>query len=85
MNLLLRAIPADQQQALITARELTSTALLFRLLVRYQPGGAGEKSILLSKLTTTLDKATGATDLAAALALVAPSLCPSPGDRCGAP
>ena len=66
VNLLLRAIPSDQQQMLITDRELNSTALLFRLLVRYQPGGAGEKSILLSKLTT-LDKAVGATDLAAAL------------------
>ena len=66
VNLLLRAIPADQQQALITARELNSTALLFRLLIRYQPGGAGEKAILLSKLTT-LDKITGASDLAAAL------------------
>ena len=68
VHLLLRAIPADQQQALITARELTSTALLFRLLVRYQPGGSGEKAILLSKLTT-MDKATGVTELAAALRL----------------
>ena len=66
VNLLLRAIPADQQQALITARELTSTALLFRLLVRYQPGGAGEKAILLSKLTV-LDKSGSITELAAAL------------------
>ena len=66
VNLLLRAIPADQQQALITARELNSTALLFRLLIRYQPGGAGEQAILLSKLTT-LDKVTGASDLVAAL------------------
>ena len=66
VSLLLRAIPADQQQALITARELTSTALLYRLMVRYQPGGSGEKAILLSKLTT-LDPASGATDLAAAL------------------
>ena len=56
----------DQQQALITARELTSTALLFRLLVRYQPGGAGEKSILLAKLTA-LDKAAGLPELAATL------------------
>ena len=66
VNLLLKAIPADQQQALITARELTSTALLFRLLVRYQPGGSGEKSILLAKLTS-LDKSSGTPELAAAL------------------
>ena len=66
VHLLLKAIPGDQQQALITARELTSTALLFRLLVRYQPGGAGEKSILLAKLTA-LDKAAGLPELAATL------------------
>lgn len=66
VNLLLRSIPSDQQQALITARELTSTALLFRLFVRYQPGGAGEKAILLSKLTV-LDKSKNSTELAAAL------------------
>ena len=66
VNLLLKAIPADQQQALITARELNSTALLFRLLVRYQPGGAGEKSILLAKLTA-LDKAVGVSELASVL------------------
>ena len=34
VHLLLKAIPGDQQQALITARELTSTALLYRLLIR---------------------------------------------------
>ena len=66
VNLLLRAIPADQQQALISARELNSTALLFRLMVRYQPGGSGEKAILLSKLTA-LDKSSTVTELAAAL------------------
>ena len=44
VNLLLKAIPLDQQQALITDRELTSTALLYRLLARYQPGGAGRES-----------------------------------------
>ena len=46
--------------------ELTSTALLFRLLVRYQPGGSGEKANLLSKLTT-MDKAANVTELAASL------------------
>ena len=50
VNLLLRAIPADQQPALISARELNSTALLFRLLVRYQPGGSGEKAIFAFKV-----------------------------------
>lgn len=50
-SLLLRAIPQEQQQALIAAREMNSTAILFRLLVRYQPGGSGEKALLLQKLT----------------------------------
>ena len=66
VSLLLRSIPSDQQQALITARELTSTALLFRLLVRYQPGGSAEKAILLSKLTV-MDKNNGVVELSAAL------------------
>ena len=66
VNLLLKAIPVDQQQSLITDRELTSTALLYRLLVRFQPGGAGEKAILLAKLTT-LDKASSIAEWAAAL------------------
>eukprot|EP00913_Durusdinium_trenchii_P028163 g26406.t1 len=66
VNLLLKAIPVDQQQSLITDRELTSTALLYRLLVRFQPGGAGEKAILLAKLTA-LDKANGISEWAAAL------------------
>ena len=65
-NLLLKAILVDQQQSLITDRELTSTALLYRLLVRFQPGGAGEKAILLAKLTT-LDKASSIAEWAAAL------------------
>ena len=66
VNLLLKAIPVDQQQSLITDRELTPTALLYRLLVRFQPGGAGEKAILLAKLTA-LDKASGIAEWAAAL------------------
>ena len=31
---------------------MSSTAILFRLLVRFQPGGAGEKQILLQQLTS---------------------------------
>lgn len=51
-QLLLRALPDDQQQALIAARELCAVSIIYRLLVRFQPGGAGEKSLLLAKLTT---------------------------------
>lgn len=54
-SLLLRAIPQDQQQSLIAAREMNSIAILYWLMVRFQPGGAGEKALLLAKLITSLD------------------------------
>ena len=50
VSMLLRAISPDLQQMLVTDRQLTSTAILFRLHVRYQPGGPGEKSIILQQL-----------------------------------
>eukprot|EP00438_Fugacium_kawagutii_P017886 Skav201903 [mRNA] locus=scaffold3992:11450:20578:- [translate_table: standard] len=50
-SLLLRALPEELQQTLIAAREMSSTAILYRLLVRFQPGGSGEKALLLQKLT----------------------------------
>eukprot|EP00435_Cladocopium_sp_Y103_P008482 s2912_g2.t1 len=51
IQMLLKAIPIMEQQALVTDRALSSTAILYRLLVRFQPGGAGEKQLLLSQLT----------------------------------
>eukprot|EP00438_Fugacium_kawagutii_P021192 Skav201589 [mRNA] locus=scaffold152:536907:541522:+ [translate_table: standard] len=65
-SLLLRAIPADQQQAIIAAREMNSTAILFRLLIRFQPGGSGEKTLLLQKLTK-LDESTDMLGLTGAI------------------
>ena len=64
--MLLKAIPAAEQQALVTDRALSSTAILYKLLVRFQPGGPGEKQILLQQLTT-LPKASTVVDLAANL------------------
>lgn len=66
VQLLLRALPDDQQQALIAARELCAVAIIYRLLVRFQPGGPGEKSLLLTKLTQ-LDAAADMPALALAL------------------
>eukprot|EP00438_Fugacium_kawagutii_P010773 Skav218289 [mRNA] locus=scaffold2035:794479:803242:+ [translate_table: standard] len=65
-SLLLRAIPTDQQQAIVAAREMNSTAILFRLLIRFQPGGSGEKTLLLQKLTK-LDDSTDMVGLTAAV------------------
>ena len=47
-------------------RDLTSTAILFRLYVRHQPGGPGEKAILLGQLTS-LQKASSMQELASSL------------------
>eukprot|EP00435_Cladocopium_sp_Y103_P050908 s3841_g15.t1 len=49
---MLKAIPSAEQQALVTDRVLTSTAIIYKLLVRFQPGGPGEKQILLQQLTS---------------------------------
>ena len=51
-QMLLKAIPEAGQQALVTDRVLSSMAIIYRLLVRFHPGGAGEKQLLLSQLTT---------------------------------
>ena len=51
VHLLLKTVSADIQQMLVTDRHMTSTAILFRLYVRYQPGGPGEKSLILKELT----------------------------------
>ena len=52
IQMLLKAIPATEQQALVTDRILSSTGILFKLLVRFQPGGPGEEQLLLTHLTT---------------------------------
>ena len=52
VQMLLKAIPTTEQQELVTDRALSSTAILYKLMVRFQPGGAGEKQILLQQLTS---------------------------------
>ena len=52
IQMLLKSIPEDEQQALVTDRALSTTAILYKLLIRFQPGGPGEKQQLLSQLTS---------------------------------
>ena len=52
IQMLLKAIPTTEQQELVTDRALSSTAILYKLMVRFQPGGAGEKQLLLQQLTS---------------------------------
>ena len=63
IQLLLKAVPPAEQQALVVERALSSTAILYRLMVRFQPGGAGEKQILLQHLTN-IPKVDGISELA---------------------
>jgi hypothetical protein len=64
--MLLKAIPAAEQQALVTDRVLSSTGIIYKLLVRFQPGGAGEKQLLLTQLTA-FPKSKDVQELAAGL------------------
>eukprot|EP00438_Fugacium_kawagutii_P021543 Skav211544 [mRNA] locus=scaffold5431:11157:19385:- [translate_table: standard] len=66
VHLLLKAIAEDIQQTIVTDRQLSSTAILFRLYARYQPGGPGEKSLILKELCA-LPKTPSIADLAQAL------------------
>jgi hypothetical protein len=59
-------IPAAEQQALVTDRVLSLTGIIYKLLVRFQPGGAGEKQLLLTQLTA-FPKSKDAQELAASL------------------
>ena len=51
VTLLLRAIPEEIRKELISSRDISSTGVLYRLLVTYQPGGPGERTLILRKLT----------------------------------
>ena len=66
VNLLLKAVSSEVQQMLVRDRQLTSTAILYRLYVRYQPGGPGEKTLILQELTK-LPKTNNMAELSAAL------------------
>ena len=47
VSLLLKAVAQEIKQLLVSNRDVSSTAILRRLLVTFQPGGAGEKGQLL--------------------------------------
>ena len=50
LAMLLKAVPTVLRTQLIAERQLSSTAVLYKLLVVYQPGGSGEKSLILRQL-----------------------------------
>ena len=62
VHMLPKAIPDVERQPLVTDRALSSTAIL----VRFQPGGAGEKQ-LLSKQLTDIPSSKNVPDLAASI------------------
>ena len=49
--LILQALPVDLQSEAVSIRGLASSALIFLVMSRYQPGGSSEKSMILSYLT----------------------------------
>ena len=53
VGLLLRALPSEMRNVIISNRDMASTAILWRLLITFQPGGNGEKGQLLKVLTTS--------------------------------
>ena len=66
VHLLLKSVAPEIQQMLVTDRQMTSTAILYRLYIRYQPGIPGEKSLILKELTQ-LPKTNTMAELATAL------------------
>ena len=63
MGLLLRSLTEEIRKVVVANRDLTSTHIIWRLLITYQPGGSGEKGQLLSTLTS-MPSVTSAGDLA---------------------
>lgn len=58
VGLLLRALPTEMRSTIISNRDMSSTSILWRLLITYQPGGSGEKGQLLKVLTTSSTSST---------------------------
>ena len=52
-TILLPSIPLELRHDLISARQLWPSAILYRILRSFQPGGWGERSMLLTELTVT--------------------------------
>ena len=51
ISLLIKAIPSNIKDTIISERLMTSTGIVFTLLKNYQPGGIGERATLLKALT----------------------------------
>eukprot|EP00435_Cladocopium_sp_Y103_P052864 s148_g16.t1 len=49
--MLLQAIPSAIRDDLVSSRKMTSEQIIFKLMVVYQPGGAGERTKLLQAIT----------------------------------
>ena len=58
VGLLLRALPTEMRSTIISNRNMSSTSILWRLLITYQPGGNGENGQLLKVLTTSSTSST---------------------------
>ena len=51
-QMLVRALPEQVHQDLVTSRNISTVALLFRVLCLYQPGDLAERQQLLQRLTS---------------------------------
>ena len=56
-TLLLMAIPESQREELVSSKRLTALGIICQLLVIYQPGGLGEKELILRSLETPAEAA----------------------------
>lgn len=69
-TILLTALPSEMRNDLVTSRQLWPSAILYKILRCYQPGGWAERSNLLTDLTST-KAAKDASSAASALRLLA--------------
>ncbi len=51
ISLLIKAIPVNIKETIISERLMTPTGIIFTLMKNFQPGGMGERSTLLKALT----------------------------------
>ena len=51
ISLLIKAVPESVKETIVSERMMTSTGIIFTLMKNFQPGGANERSMLLTTLT----------------------------------
>eukprot|EP00434_Breviolum_minutum_P039932 symbB.v1.2.035473.t1/scaffold4784.1/size34903/1 len=51
ISLLIKAVPESVKETIVSERMMTSTGIIFTLMINFQPGGANERSMLLTTLT----------------------------------